>query len=71
MSSDRETLQDFLSLYRRAFEEYGTHALWNSRALDRPTREDALAVARALRVHGNLAARRLAAQLEFACRAAL
>jgi hypothetical protein len=71
MSADRESSQDFRSLYRRAFKEYGTHALWNSRALDRPTREDALAVARALRIHGNLAARRLAEKLEFACRAAL
>jgi hypothetical protein len=62
---------DFVDLYRRAFREYGTRALWNRRSLDAPTREDALVVARALRVHGDRAARRLAEQLELACRAAI
>lgn len=71
MSLDREQSEDFQSLYRRAFAEYGARCLWNSRALDRPTPEDALAVARALRVHGDRSARFLAEQLELACRAAL
>jgi hypothetical protein len=36
MSTDRQKA-DFLSLYHRAFVEYGTRALWNKRALERPT----------------------------------
>jgi hypothetical protein len=60
-----------LSLYRRAFAEYGTRALWNKRLLDTPTPEDALVVARALRIEGDREARRLAEQIERACHAAL
>ena len=60
-----------LSLYRRAFAEYGTQALWNKGALEAPTPEDALVVARALRIEGNREARRLAEQIEQACRATL
>jgi hypothetical protein len=62
---------DFTSLYRRAFAEYGTQALWNKRLLDEPTPADALVVARALRIEGDREARRLAEQIEQACRAAL
>ncbi len=62
---------DFMSLYRRAFADYGTQALWNKRLLDAPTPEDALVVARALRIEGDREARRLAEQIEQACRAAL
>jgi len=62
--------EDFRSLYRRAFAEFGSLALWNSRQLPEPSPADALAVARALRVEGNLAARALAEQIEAACRAA-
>ena|SRR5437879_3256344 len=61
----------FVSLYRRAFAEYGIQALWNKRLLAEPTREDALVVARALRIEGDREARRLAEQIEQACRAAL
>ena len=61
----------FMSLYRQAFAEYGTQALWNKRLLDAPTQEDALVVARALRIEGDREARRLAEQIEQACRAAL
>jgi len=60
---------DFISLYRRAFAEYGTQALWNKRLLDAPTQEDAMVVARALRIEGDREARRLAEQIEQACRA--
>jgi hypothetical protein len=60
-----------VSLYRRAFTEYGTHALWNKRCLEAPTFEDALVVARALRIEGDREARRLAEQIEQACRAAI
>lgn len=58
-------------LYRQAFVDFGAQALWNKRLLDNPTPEDALVIARALRFEGNLAARRLAEQIEQACRAAL
>jgi len=62
---------DFAILYRRAFAEYGTQALWNKRLLDAPTPEDALVVARALRIEGDREARRLAERIERACHAAL
>lgn len=62
---------DFVSLYRRAFEDYGASALWSSRPVEEPTREDALAIARSLRVEGDLRARRLAERIEKACRAAV
>ena len=66
--SEPETLA---SLYRRAFAEYGTQALWNKRMLEEPTQEDALVIARALRIEGDREARKLAEQIEKACRAAL
>lgn len=62
---------DFVSLYRRAFAEYGTRALWNKRRCDEPTAQDALVVARALRIEGDRNARRLAEEIERACRAAV
>jgi hypothetical protein len=62
---------DLATLYRRAFAEFGTLALWNLRSFEAPTPEDALVVARALRIEGNLAARRLAEQIEQACHAAI
>ena len=71
MMSTEPTQPDFVRLYRQAFEEYGARALWNKRLLEEPTRKDALVVARALRVEGNRNARRLAEQIERACRAAL
>ena len=61
---------NYVALYRRAFAEYGAHALWNLRAFEAPTPEDALVVARALRIEGDLNARRLAEDIEQACRAA-
>jgi hypothetical protein len=62
---------DFVMLYRRAFEEFGASALWSSRAVPDPTPADALAITHTLRVEGDLNARRLAEQIEQACRAAL
>ncbi len=62
---------DFSSLYRRAFVEYGTRALWNKRMLEEPTQEDALVIARALRIEGDREARKLAEQIEKACRVSL
>lgn len=61
---------DYMSLYKQAFADYRAMALWNMRFFENPTPGDALAVARALRIEGDLAARRLAEQIEQACRAA-
>jgi hypothetical protein len=58
-------------LYRQAFADFGALALWSSRPAQDPTFADALAITRSLRVEGNLNARRLAEQIEAACRAAL
>jgi hypothetical protein len=71
MRIDQERPEDLASLYRRAFAEYGTRALWNKRQLAAPTPADALVVAHALRVEGDRGARRLAEQIERACRAAI
>ena len=70
MNTLPEQSEDLASLYRRAFAEYGARALWNKRQIETPTPADALVVARALRVEGNREARRLAEQIERACRAA-
>ncbi len=59
-----------MSLYRLAFEEFGSRALWNVRELEDPNPKDALVIARYLRVEGNLAARRLAERIEKVCHAA-
>ena len=61
---------DFAALYRRAFADFGASALWSSRPVPDPTPADALAITRSLRVEGDLRARRLAEQIEAACRAA-
>jgi hypothetical protein len=71
MTTETPQPEDFASLYRRAFTEYGTRALWNKRELEAPTPADALVVARALRIEGNRESRRLAEQIERACRAAI
>jgi hypothetical protein len=71
MVHEHKPLEDFASLYRQAFAEYRTRALWNRRPLDEPTPEDALVVARALRIEGDREARRLAERIEAACRDAL
>ncbi|MGC9946290.1 MAG: hypothetical protein ABSF64_07955 [Bryobacteraceae bacterium] len=69
MSAEPRETDDFASLYRRAFAEFGARALWNKRLIETPTKEDALVVARALRIEGNRAARELAEQIERACHA--
>ena len=61
--------EDLGSLYRRAFKEYGTRALWNMRPMEDPTPADALAITKALRTHGGMDGRRLAEQIERLCRA--
>jgi hypothetical protein len=62
--------QDFVTLYRRAFEEFGAAALWSSKPVCDPTPADALAITYSLRLEGDLQARKLAEQIEQACRAA-
>jgi hypothetical protein len=64
MSPETEQTEDFVSLYRRAFDEYGASALWSSRPVPKLTCEDALAITRSLRVEGDLSARRLARYTE-------
>ena len=71
MSETPNQTEDYVVVYRRAFQDFGAMALWNKRLLDSPEPEDALVVARALRIEGNLEARRLAEQIEQACRRAL
>lgn len=61
--------EDFASLYRRAFQEFGTVALWNMRAVEEPTPADAMAITQALRTHGRMDGRRLAERIEELCRA--
>ncbi len=68
--SETSPTEDYRTLYRRAFEEFGAMALWNTRRLPSPRPADALVAARALRFEGNLAARMLAERIEEACRAA-
>jgi len=70
-NSDQGATPEFVTLYRRAFTDFGTRALWNLRVFDSPTPEDALVVARALRVEGDMQARFLAEQIEQACHAAV
>ena len=70
MAEDTKQMEDIGSLYRRAFAEYGTQALWSMRPLDDPAPDDALAITKALRTHGGMNGRRLAEQIEQACLAA-
>jgi hypothetical protein len=66
--ADTSPTPDYTRLYLQAFEQFGARALWNKRVLDHPTPEDALVIARALRIEGDRQARRLAEQIEQACR---
>jgi hypothetical protein len=68
MTAEPPPPDDFVDLYRRAFAQYGTHALWNMRPIEDPTPADALAITKALRTHGGMEGRRLAEQIERLCR---
>jgi hypothetical protein len=70
MTTEPKQPEDLASLYRRAFAEYGTIALWNMRPVHHPTAQDALAITKALRTHGRMEGRRLAERIEELCRAA-
>jgi hypothetical protein len=67
MSEQARALPEFVTLYRRAFADYGARALWNLRVFESPTPDDALVVARALRIEGDMQARFLAEQIERSC----
>jgi hypothetical protein len=67
MDDPHPETETFASLYRRAFTEYRTQALWNKRMVEQPRRDDALVIARALRFEGDRNARSLAEQIEQAC----
>ena len=69
MSRD-EKLREVERLYRQAFAEYGTIALWSMRTVEHPSEGDALAITNALRTHGMMSGRRLAEQIEHLCDAA-
>ena len=70
MITEPESSAELVNLYRRAFAEYGSRALWNMRPVDDPTPSDALAITKALRTHGGMEGRRLAEDIERLCRAA-
>jgi hypothetical protein len=70
MNTKTQQPEDLASLYRRAFAEYGTRALWNMRPVEDPTPADALAITKALRTHRRVDGRRLAERIEELCRAA-
>lgn len=67
--TEPEYPDDLVTLYRRAFAEYGARALWSMRPAEEPTPADALAITKALRTHGRLEGRRLAERIEEMCRA--
>ena len=69
MNAQTTEQDDFASLYRRAFSELGTQALWNMRPVKEPTAADALAITKALHTHGRMEGRRLAERIEELCRA--
>ncbi len=70
MANEKTQPQEIATLYRRAFDEFGASALWSSKPVAEPTPDDAMAITRSLRVEGDLNARRLAEQIEQACRRA-
>jgi hypothetical protein len=70
-SAAQKAPAEMLGLYRRAFAEFRSRALWNIREFEHPTVEQALAITRQLRTEGDMKARRLAEQIEEAARAHL
>ncbi|HEY6431040.1 MAG TPA: hypothetical protein VIZ17_03595 [Acetobacteraceae bacterium] len=63
-----DVITEIRALYRRAFRDFGSEALWNMRRVEQPTRADALAITGALRMHGRTDGRRLAERIEWICR---
>jgi hypothetical protein len=71
MSDRNSDNKEWAVLYRKAFAEFGTRALWSMQQLPHPTPRDAIVVARLLRIEGDLRARHLAERLEDRARADL
>ena len=71
LGAGRPAPADIVRLYRQAFQEFGTLALWSRRPSEHPTIAQALVVADSLRREGTMRTRPLAARIEEACRAAL
>jgi hypothetical protein len=71
LGAGRPAPEEVVRLYRRAFAEFGTRALWNWRHMEHPTITQALAIADSLKAEGDLKARALAIAIEQACRTAL
>jgi hypothetical protein len=71
LGAGRTAPADIARLYRQAFRDYGTQALWSRRPSETPTIAQALVVAESLRHEGNLQSRALAVEIERACRTAL
>ncbi len=69
MDEQTDQIPEFVTLYRRAFADYGAQALWNMRPIQDPTPADALVITPALRTHGGMDGRRLAEKIESLCRA--
>jgi hypothetical protein len=67
MSAQRR--KEIERLYRQAFAEFGTVALWSMKPVEQPTAGAALAITSALRTHGSMKGRRLAETIERLCRA--
>ncbi len=67
----RPAPEDVARLYRQAFRDFGTQALWSRSASPAPTIAQALVIAESLRREGDLRCRALAIEIERACRAAL
>jgi len=71
LGAGRPAPADIVQLYHRAFQEFGTLALWSRRPSEQPTIAQALVVADSLRREGTMLSRPLAVRIEEACRAAL
>jgi hypothetical protein len=71
LGAGRPAPEEVVRLYRQAFAEFGTRALWNWRHMEHPTITQTLAIADSLKAEGDLKARVLAIAIEQACRAAL
>jgi hypothetical protein len=71
LGAGRPAPEEVVRLYRRAFAEFGTRALWNWRHMEHPTITQALAIADSIKVEGDIKARALAVAIEQACRAVL
>ena len=71
LGAGRPAPEPVAELYRLAFRNFGTRALWSRRPSAHPTIAQALVVAQSLKRDGDMTTRPLAARIEEACRSAL